>query len=117
MQRRHAGAVALRPQNQPAASAPRRPSAIQVACLGNRQDAAGNRRRMHAASPLVLDPIAGVVRLLAGLGLLAIPGIGPVVAAGWLASTPAVPAAGGLIGALTRLQKNPFFQSGPNAEA
>ena len=43
--------------------------------------------------------------LLAGLGLLAIPGIGPVVAAGWLASTLAVGAAGaatgGLIGALT----------------
>jgi hypothetical protein len=43
--------------------------------------------------------------LLAGLGLLAIPGLGPVVAAGWLAST-ALGAivggtAGGLIGALT----------------
>jgi hypothetical protein len=43
--------------------------------------------------------------LLAGLGLLAIPGLGPVVAAGWLASTAlgavAGGAAGGLIGALT----------------
>lgn len=42
--------------------------------------------------------------LLAGLGLLAIPGIGPVVAAGWLASTAAVAAggaaAGGIVGAL-----------------
>jgi len=48
----------------------------------------------------------GVAGLLAGLGLLAIPGIGPVVAAGWLASTAAVAAAGGatggLIGALTQ---------------
>ena len=43
--------------------------------------------------------------LLAGLGLLAIPGIGPVVAAGWLASTAlgatAGAAAGGAVGALT----------------
>lgn len=47
--------------------------------------------------------------LLAGLGLMAIPGIGPVVAAGWLASTAAGAAtgaivggaAGGLIGAMT----------------
>lgn len=40
--------------------------------------------------------------LLAGLGLLAIPGLGPVVAAGWLAATlagaAAVGAAGGVIG-------------------
>jgi hypothetical protein len=43
--------------------------------------------------------------LLAGLDLLAIPGLGPVVAAGWLASTAFGAAvggtAGGLIGALT----------------
>ncbi|HEX3536465.1 MAG TPA: hypothetical protein VHU15_06830 [Stellaceae bacterium] len=50
--------------------------------------------------------IGGVAGLLAGLGLLAIPGIGPVVAAGWLASTAALAAAGGvtggIIGALTQ---------------
>jgi hypothetical protein len=54
--------------------------------------------------------IGGVGGLLAGLGMLAIPGIGPVVAAGWLASTAvgAVAgaavggAAGGLIGAMTK---------------
>jgi hypothetical protein len=50
--------------------------------------------------------VGGIAGLLAGLGLLAIPGIGPVVAAGWLASTAAVAAAGGaaggLIGALTQ---------------
>ncbi|MBA3896818.1 MAG: hypothetical protein H0X36_06725 [Sphingomonadaceae bacterium] len=53
--------------------------------------------------------VGGVGGLLAGLGLLAIPGLGPVVAAGWLASTAvgAVSgaavggAAGGLIGGLT----------------
>ena len=53
--------------------------------------------------------LGGAGGLLAGLGLLAIPGIGPVVAAGWLASTAAGAvagavaggAAGGLIGSLT----------------
>jgi uncharacterized protein YqgC (DUF456 family) len=48
--------------------------------------------------------LGGGVGLLAGLGLLAIPGLGPVVAAGWLASTAVGAAAGaatgGLIGAL-----------------
>src|SRR3954471_21087711 len=43
--------------------------------------------------------------LLAGLGLLAIPGLGPVVAAGWLAATAVGAAAGaatgGIVGALT----------------
>ena len=50
--------------------------------------------------------VGGIAGLLAGLGLMAIPGIGPVVAAGWLASTAlgAVVggAAGGIIGALTQ---------------
>lgn len=53
--------------------------------------------------------VGGAGGLLAGLGLLAIPGVGPVVAAGWLAATAAGAvagavaggAAGGLIGALT----------------
>jgi hypothetical protein len=72
----------------------------------------------HAASATAEDAgtgasVGGVVGaaagLLAGLGVLAIPGIGPVVAAGWLASTFAVGAAGavaggavgGIVGALT----------------
>lgn len=46
----------------------------------------------------------GVGGLLAGLGLLAIPGLGPIVAAGWLAAAAAgacaVGAAGGVIGML-----------------
>jgi len=50
--------------------------------------------------------LGGAAGLLAGIGLLAIPGIGPVVAAGWLASTAAGAAAGGvaggIVGALTR---------------
>lgn len=53
--------------------------------------------------------VGGVGGLLAGLGLLAIPGVGPVVAAGWLAATAAGAvtgaavggAAGGLVGGLT----------------
>lgn len=52
--------------------------------------------------------IGGGAGLLAGLGMLAIPGLGPVVAAGWLASTAvgaiagamAGGAAGGILGAL-----------------
>jgi len=52
--------------------------------------------------------LGGAGGLLAGLGMLAIPGLGPVVAAGWLASTAvgavagaaAGGAAGGLLGAL-----------------
>jgi len=46
----------------------------------------------------------GAAGLLAGLGIVAIPGIGPLVAAGWLASTlvgaGAGAAAGGIVGAL-----------------
>jgi hypothetical protein len=53
--------------------------------------------------------IGGGAGLLAGLGMLAIPGLGPVVAAGWLASTAAGAAigaatggiVGGIVGALT----------------
>jgi hypothetical protein len=54
--------------------------------------------------------IGGAGGLLAGLGLLAIPGLGPVVAAGWLAATAVGAgvgaviggAAGGLVGALQK---------------
>lgn len=45
--------------------------------------------------------IGGVGGLLAGLGMLAIPGLGPIVAAGWLASTAAGAAIGGVGGAAT----------------
>ena len=48
----------------------------------------------------------GTVGALTGLGLMAIPGVGPVVAAGWLVSTLAGAAAGaatgGVLGALTQ---------------
>ena len=48
----------------------------------------------------------GTVGALTGLGLLAIPGVGPIVAAGWLVATltgaAAGAATGGLVGALTQ---------------
>jgi hypothetical protein len=50
--------------------------------------------------------LGGAAGLLAGVGLMAIPGLGPVVAAGWLAATAtgavAGGATGGIIGALTQ---------------
>lgn len=68
--------------------------------------AAGKDAGAGAAIGGVVGAAGGV---LAGLGLLAIPGLGPVIAAGWLASAAVgavvggavVGAAGGLVGALT----------------
>ena len=63
----------------------------------------------HAGTGAAVGGIVGAATgLMAGTGMLAIPGIGPVVAAGWLASTFAMGAAGvaagglagGLLGAL-----------------
>jgi hypothetical protein len=52
----------------------------------------------------------GTIGVLTGLGLMAIPGVGPVVAAGWLASllagAAAGGAAGGIIGALSQAGVN-----------
>ena len=65
----------------------------------DRAEAAGTGAAVGAA-------VGGGAGLLAGLGLMAIPGVGPVVAAGWLVSTLAGAAAGGAtggaIGALTQ---------------
>ncbi|MGD9614312.1 MAG: hypothetical protein AB7H90_07370 [Alphaproteobacteria bacterium] len=70
------------------------------------RDGRDDRAEGAAAGAGIGATLGGVAGLLAGLGLLAIPGIGPVVAAGWLASTAAMAvaggAAGGLIGALTQ---------------
>lgn len=44
--------------------------------------------------------VGGAAGLLAGLGLMAIPGLGPVVAAGWLASTALGAVAGGATGGI-----------------
>ena len=55
--------------------------------------------------------LGGAAGLMAGLGLLAIPGLGPVVAAGWLAATAVGAAAGaatgGVVGALTESGMSP----------
>ena len=45
--------------------------------------------------------IGGTAGLLTGLGLLAIPGVGPVVAAGWLVATAVGATAGAVSGGLT----------------
>lgn len=69
-------------------------------------DAAAIDGSIGAAAGGVIGAAGGI---LAGLGLLAIPGLGPVIAAGWLASAAVgavvggaiIGAAGGLVGALT----------------
>ena len=64
----------------------------------DRAEATGTGAAIGAAA-------GGTVGLLTGLGLMAIPGVGPVVAAGWLVATLAGAAAGGVtggaVGALT----------------
>jgi len=71
------------------------------------RDGVDDRAEAAGTGAGVGTAIGGAAGLLAGLGILAIPGLGPVVAAGWLASTVAGmavgAATGGLIGALTQL--------------
>ena len=65
----------------------------------DRVEAAGAGAGLGAAA-------GGAAGALAGLGLIAIPGVGPIVAAGWLAATltgaAAGAATGGVLGALTQ---------------
>ena len=69
-------------------------------------DGADDRAEGAAAGAGIGAALGGAAGVLAGLGIMAIPGLGPVVAAGWLAAaaTGAVAggAAGGIIGALTQ---------------
>jgi hypothetical protein len=69
-------------------------------------DGQDDRSEAAAGGATIGAAAVGTAGLLAGLGMLAIPGIGPIVAAGWLASTLAGAAAGGatggIIGALTQ---------------
>jgi hypothetical protein len=80
----------------------------------NVDDRYGKDRPTHAADDAgkgagIGAAVGGVGGLLTGLGLLAIPGVGPVVAGGWLVATAAGAvtgavvggAAGGLVGSLT----------------
>jgi hypothetical protein len=64
------------------------------------RDGVDDRAEGAAAGAGIGAAVGGIAGLLAGLGMIAIPGIGPVVAAGWLASTAAVAAAGGVAGGL-----------------
>lgn len=71
----------------------------------NLQDDTGTEAAEGAATGAVAGgTVGGALGLLAGLGAIAIPGIGPIVAAGWLGSTlvgaGAGAAAGGIIGGL-----------------
>jgi len=79
--------------------------AASHATVDRDRDGVDDRAEGAAAGAGIGAAVGGVAGLLAGLGIMAIPGLGPVVAAGWLASTAAVAAAGGatggIIGALT----------------
>ncbi len=70
------------------------------------RDGVDDRSEGAATGAGVGATLGGLGGLLAGLGIMAIPGIGPVVAAGWLASTALGAAvggaAGGIVGALTQ---------------
>lgn len=71
--------------------------AANISLVGRHKDADDNNAGEGAG---IGAAVGGTAGLLAGLGLLAIPGIGPVVAAGWLASTAAGAAAGGVTGGI-----------------
>jgi hypothetical protein len=70
------------------------------------RDGKDDRGEAAGAGAGIGAALGGAAGLLAGLGIMAIPGIGPVVAAGWLASTATGAltgaAAGGILGALTK---------------
>ncbi|SRR5688572_7893985 len=85
-------------------------SSDSISIVGRNGDAHdSNAGEGAAAGAGIGAAVGGTGGLLAGLGMLAIPGIGPVVAAGWLAATVAGAvagavaggAAGGIIGSLT----------------
>jgi hypothetical protein len=90
------GILKIRPERRRAAPLS---STVIATGVDDRAEAAGTGAGIGATA-------GGVVGLLTGLGLLAIPGVGPVVAAGWLVATAAGAAvggtAGGIIGALTK---------------
>ena len=63
-------------------------------------DRVDDRRESADAGAAIGGTLGDVAGLLAGLGMLAIPGLGPVVAAGWLVSTVALGVSGGIIGGI-----------------
>ena len=74
-------------------------------------DGRDDRTEAAAAGAGVGAAVGGALGALTGLGIMAIPGVGPVVAAGWLVATLAGAAAGGAtggaIGALTQVGATP----------
>ena len=85
-----------------------------ISIVSNNVDNRYTKDPTHAAEDVAKGAgigaaVGGVGGLLTGLGLLALPGVGPVVAAGWLVATAAGAAtgavvggaAGGLVGSLT----------------
>lgn len=89
-----------------------------ISLVANNVEQRYGREPAHTAADTATDAgagagigaaLGGVGGLLAGLGMIAIPGVGPVVAAGWLvaaaagavAGAAAGGAAGGIVGALT----------------
>jgi hypothetical protein len=90
--------------------------ANNISMVSNNADGRYEAMRKSNAGPdavtgaTVGTVVGGGAGLLAGLGLLAIPGVGPVVAAGWLVATAvgvaagagAGAATGGLVGSLTK---------------
>lgn len=77
-------------------------SSSNVSIVGRKDDGETNA----AEGAGIGAGVGGAAGLLAGLGMLAIPGVGPVVAAGWLAATAAGAvagaAAGGLVGSFVK---------------
>src|ERR1043165_2753435 len=64
----------------------------------HRDDRESNAAGGAGAGAGVGAAVGGVGGLLTGLGIMAIPGVGPVVAAGWLAATAAGAVAGAGVG-------------------
>jgi hypothetical protein len=87
-------------------TAARRGTGRESAIVDRDRDGRDDRVEGAEAGAGIGGTAGGIVGLLTGLGLMAIPGVGPVVAAGWLAATAAGAAvggaAGGIIGALTQ---------------
>lgn len=69
-----------------------------ISLVGRNGEGETNAGEGAAAGAGIGAVVGGAGGLLAGLGMLAIPGVGPVVAAGWLAATAAGAAAGAVAG-------------------
>jgi hypothetical protein len=65
---------------------------------GRSNDDGGDAAEGASTGAGIGSAVGGVGGLLTGLGIMAIPGVGPVVAAGWLAATAAGAVAGAIVG-------------------